>query len=598
MKSGTLLMSIAALLGTTTYANQAHQTPTSFSAYQKLTEWFTTPHVYHPNVKDAQAFLQYDQTQIGAQHIVNVRESLYHALSGLSKTWTSLASEIESPPQHMLNADADTYPYWRMVPLYLSSIIPSSSDAQWESACYKSNSGSIMANGDNTYTITVTSKHAKESLCTDSYLFGTVDGVMLQSVTCLWAPLCDTTSTYKWTMSDNATEADVFDLHSLGVRVFRFLDDTKTTISDLSKTVSLFHPLTTQGVSEEDAQVNIDFLAKYANFKVFQRSVQEVPLNESLINDGDFFSVLRLDGLDPMLAWAMGAHSGHTVMALRIGGQLYIVESTNKNSYWPTNGVQRTPYQTWIKQARAAGYNLLWAPLTPAAAKSFNSTAALEYFQTVEGFDYGYQTLLWGWQDTQLDNYPCLPPDFTSLCLTPHHVQVLFGFIDKSLPSVGDVLFSQAWAKRIGRDEKLSFAEILMYGNRSGHAAIDIPVIPEQDNWMYNTTRYGVVAEGPALVCCTFVCNMWKHAGVFGELADQIQCAEQTNLDDYTLNILSIPTTRPAACEAADPHNVLCQLEGEYSVDLGDVYATRTPYSHMDEHCPGRAPDYTRPGNC
>ena len=41
-----------------------------------------------------------------------------------------------------------------------------------------------------------------------------------------------------------------------------------------------------------------------------KRPIQVVTLNESLINDGDFFGVIRLDGLDPTLAWAMGAHTG------------------------------------------------------------------------------------------------------------------------------------------------------------------------------------------------------------------------------------------------------------------------------------------------
>jgi len=595
MKTVALLLASLAL---SSASSLIEAPPASFVAYQKLTEWFTTPQVYHANPADAQKFLRYDPSKTGSDHVVNVREALYRSLSVLSDQWWSASQSVEAP-KHLLNADSDEYPYWRVVPLYVASVIPSGSDAQWESPCYESNSASIMANGDDTYTITITSKHAKESLCTDNYLFGSVDGVSLQSITCLWSPLCDTTNTFKWTLSVNYTRAELFDLHCLGVRIFRFVDDTKTTLNDLQQTLALFHPLTTQGVSEEDAKINIDFLAKYANFKVFPRSVQEVPLNESLIQDGDFFSVLRLDGLDPMLAWAMGARSGHTVMAIRIGGQLYIVESTNKNSYWPTNGVQRTPYQTWIKQAREAGYNLLWAPLTPEAAKSFNSTAALEYFQSVEGFDYGYQTLLWGWQDTQVDNYPCLPPDFSSLCLTPHHVQVLFGFIDKSIPTIGDTLFLQAWSKRIGRgNEQLSFAEILMYGNQTGFSAIDIPVIPEQDDWTYNTTRYGVVAEGPALVCCTFVCNMWKHAGVFGELSDQIQCAEQTNLDDYTLKILDVPAERPEACQQADPQNVLCQLEGAYSVELGDVYSSRDLYAHMGEKCPSLAPNYERPSDC
>jgi hypothetical protein len=65
---------------------------------------------------------------------------------------------------------------------------------------------------------------------------------------------------------------------------------------------------------------------------------------------------MRLDGLDPMLAWGMGSTTGHTLIAMRDKtGQLVIAESTTNSSYWPTNGIQATPFPIWIKQAQAAG---------------------------------------------------------------------------------------------------------------------------------------------------------------------------------------------------------------------------------------------------
>jgi hypothetical protein len=62
-----------------------------------------------------------------------------------------------------------------------------------------------------------------------------------------------------------------------------------------------------------------------------------------------------------------------------------------------------------------------------------------------------------------------------------------------------------------------------------------MPTIVEQDSWVYNTTRYGEPAEGAAMVCCVFVCSMWKHAGIFGDM--DFNCAEMTNIDDYSLDI-------------------------------------------------------------
>ena len=36
---------------------------------------------------------------------------------------------------------------------------------------------------------------------------------------------------------------------------------------------------------------------------------------------------------------------GHTTIALRFNGELYICESTTDSAYWPTNGIQKTPYR-------------------------------------------------------------------------------------------------------------------------------------------------------------------------------------------------------------------------------------------------------------
>lgn len=50
-------------------------------------------------------------------------------------------------------------------------------------------------------------------------------------------------------------------------------------------------------------------------------------VDEDLIQSGDFFVIIRLDGLDPIVMWGSGSYAGHCVMALRFNGELYIVES-------------------------------------------------------------------------------------------------------------------------------------------------------------------------------------------------------------------------------------------------------------------------------
>ena len=290
------------------------------------------------------------------------------------------------------------------------------------------------------------------------------------------------------------------------------------------------------------------------------------------------------------------------------------------------NGIQRTPFQLWVQQAINASYQVVHAPLTSAAAAQFNAAGAMHFFESTEGVDYGYYNMLWGWIDTEKDNYPCVPPDFSSKCLQWQHVEVLFPVVNKVrpaccgvwrlfswmlaharalslslaplqlVPSIGNMLYVQAWNLRMGTSG-LDPATLFYLASQRGMQADMIPVMVEQDSWMYNTTRYGKPARAPSMVCCAFVCHMWKAGGLFASINDQINCGEQTNLDDYHMNILQAHPTRPADCQAADPSNPLCQLAGDFTLVLND-YATTTPYAHMDEKCPSLAPSYYRPAGC
>lgn len=104
-----------------------------------------------------------------------------------------------------------------------------------------------------------------------------------------------------------------------------------------------------------------------------------------------------------------------------------------------------------LKQAAAAGYNTVWAPLSDEHRSRFNETAAIEWFKTVEGLEYGYQTLLWGWIDTAMQNYPCLPDDnYTSNCLTWTALEPVFAAVDRRLPKIADLMWIEAWNKRLG----------------------------------------------------------------------------------------------------------------------------------------------------
>jgi len=133
-------------------------------------------------------------------------------------------------------------------------------------------------------------------------------------------------------------------------------------------------------VPEWTASDNLQFLADHMDNVMPPRTTTKVTIDEKTIQSGDFLGVLRLDGLDPMLAWAMGSHTGHTCIAIWIDNQLYVGESTVKSAYWPTDGIQITPWNTWLQQAEAADYNVVHLPLDPEVAKKFNTQGAIDFF--------------------------------------------------------------------------------------------------------------------------------------------------------------------------------------------------------------------------
>ena len=80
-------------------------------------------------------------------------------------------------------------------------------------------------------------------------------------------------------------------------------------------------------VPEYMEKINVEFLNDTMGWQLEKREVTEYEYDENLIQSGDFISIARLDGLDPLIMYGTGSHAGHSVMALRFDGELYIIES-------------------------------------------------------------------------------------------------------------------------------------------------------------------------------------------------------------------------------------------------------------------------------
>lgn len=413
------------------------------------------------------------------------------------------------------------------------------------------------------------------------------------------------------------TDEKEWDGKERGLRMFQIHEDTDAALFSLLETVRLFEPLIGDAsVQPSGAARNLDFLKKYAALDIKPRTGQlDIEIDPDTVQDGDFMGLMRLDGLDPMLQWAMGSSTGHTAMALRFNGKLHVVESTAKGNYWPTNGIQKTEWHQWLKQYREADYNVVHLPLSADMAKKFDADAARKAFaEDYEGYDYGYANMLWSWTDvvglTEYEgNFPCIPQEsgFKG-CLSFSIFEVLVVTLEELVPSIANKLFLPGLRRRVDLPKTATWGEVL----HAAHTKFDGKVhelinVPERDEWKYDTTREvdGKVVdmEGPQRMCDALVCSMWKAGGLFEPYTNDVHCSEFTNWDAWGLKLFEtdIKNKRPDVCKVADPDNDLCQLMGKYQLNLRTpmyAYNTRDVFPHIAEKCPSMAPDYDRPAQC
>ena len=150
----------------------------------------------------------------------------------------------------------------------------------------------------------------------------------------------------------NFNEDDKLDLSAEGVRIFEFCEGAGKTIISVMKTIKLFLgglglnpkiPFFGSKVPRYMEKANVDFMYKHLGVVMEKRPDTVLDIDPDLIKSGDFFAVSRLDGIDQIIGLGTGSLSGHSVVALRIDGELHIVESQD-GWYWPKQGIQRNPW--------------------------------------------------------------------------------------------------------------------------------------------------------------------------------------------------------------------------------------------------------------
>lgn len=216
-------------------------------------------------------------------------------------------------------------------------------------------------------------------------------------------------------------------------------------------------------------KANLEFIEAAMGITLPVRTAYEVEVDENLIKSGDFFLIMRLDGLDPMIMWGTGSTGAHCTMAMWFDDELYVVESQDA-WYWPTAGLQRTPFKTWIQQAKNADFNVVWLPLSEESAQKFNTETAKEWFEAHEGLPYGYHNFIYGWIDTEDENWPPLLPKM--------FVPILFDLVAKVIPDGINIMFTEGLNQRLGT-QGLSIQECAGEAARRGMSIDQLMAIPE-----------------------------------------------------------------------------------------------------------------------
>lgn len=472
---------------------------------------------------------------------------------------------------------------WGMfLPVFAAQVDANTPTATYEGRCFEQITFEYEAIDETSFAVNVNTANPKNHLCKDVILFANTE---IQHFEVFFFH-----GTHRLTFQMNTPEAQA-DVGFGGIKAFAFCENVIQDIESVWTTLKAFvggitdhpkWPIIGSHVPPYMEKANVEFIKENLGVTLKERPVQKVEIDPDTIQSGDFFGIMRLDGLDPMIMYGTGSRIGHNTMALRFDGELYVVESQDA-WYWPTHGLQRTKWEDWIKYAENASFHVTHHRLSEDARAKFDEKAANQFFFDTEGLPYGYHNFLYGWVDTANDNWPPL--------LAREWVPVMFKLIEDIKPTLAYNFFSEALNKRLGVDGK-NISDIAMLAAEKGMSVEDVMAMTEMDGWEYTGLE---PRDGRNWVCSAYVAAMYKAAGLFGDMA--IQSTEFATMDIYIMNLFDTTTPLPEQCVANDPNLPYCQLLGKYQVEL-PYYNTITPYEKMFERCPINYPTYEREPGC
>ena len=386
---------------------------------------------------------------------------------------------------------------------------------------------------------------------------------------------------------ENLSEGEHKHIHKKGFFVMRSCDDFKNIFGNIFSLLKMFLggqglnpyiPIFGSKILEYQLKANIDFTKKFIGYEwQLRQNPKKVLLDKKSVKSGDFVAITRFDGLDNLIHWGTGSRAGHTAMALWKDNELYVLESQNA-LYWPANDIQRRNWDSWVKWADNADYNVVVIPLNDEQRAKFDEKKAWEAFEKLEGHPYGFSNFLFGYIDTENENYQ----DVLDIAF----ISIAVGLLEKVLPDQMKLVFYDAWNQRLGT-KGLNMGGIWEELYKRDMTLNQVAAMVEVEGWDYPT--------GPNYVCSSFVVHLYKAAGLFDSL--EINATEFTPKDLYELAFFDISGAKvPVECQNSAPHGY-CQIMGKVDMDLGKMNWVK-PYNNMAEKCPSIAPDYERSEGC
>jgi hypothetical protein len=491
-----------------------------------------------------------------------------------------ILAAADTMPVEMSNAilecDAGDKPdFFKFFPTSIGAITPTG-QLSFDAPCFSGNYITLAAVDDSTIVVTHVASTAATATCSDAYLYTTSQNFHLG----ITATSGTHTVTFKNLTPDQFNEM----IHN-GINIFRFCDKLKNIIPDALMTVEMFFgglgtnpwipffgshpPLWMQ-------EANVKFIHDSTGYQYLERPLDIVAdIDETLIHSGDWFAIVRFDGLDNIIQYGAGSHVGHCTEALWINGTLHVCESQDA-WYWPRTHIQCNPYSQWIKWARDASFHVTWLQLKDEYRAMFNETSAIEWVNGMLGYPYGYHNFLFGWVDTEEMNWPPV--------LRPELVAPVFALVEKISASGAQEVFNAPMNMRLnGGTANWTVSEIAEYIYQQNITFEQLYAQVEQDSWVYY--------DGPSLVCSSFVAALWRAGGLFGDTV--FQATEFTPRNNYEMIFVNPNPTVPLSCKIIDPVNPQCQIMGRWRMEFPGI-GTIAPYDNMDEVCQTQAPLFER----